>query len=133
MSEGVNNPKDLLPELDRDYLNGKEFDYEVIPEGGALLLIIKSFQFPIAYSPQITDLLIIIPSGYPNAQLDMFWTNPDVKLANGGWPAASQHHENHGGKSWQRWSRHNTASWRLGVDNLRTFISAIRSEINKGI
>jgi hypothetical protein len=122
-----------LPELDRDYLAEKEWDFEVTADaGGTLYLVVHNFSFP-RYVPNGADLLIIIPASYPNAQLDMFWTNPDVKLPNGDWPQAGTHHEEYVGRSWQRWSRHNTQQWRPGVDSLRSFFAAMRKEIDKGI
>jgi hypothetical protein len=123
----------LLPELDRDFLDAKGYDFEVHRENDTVLLVIRNMAFPAAYQPQVAELLIIIPAGYPNAQLDMFWTFPDVKLANGGWPAQSEHHQAYLGKNWQRWSRHFQQPWRPGIDSLKTFVASVRSEINKGI
>jgi hypothetical protein len=121
----------LIPESDRDFLIEKEFEHDIIPANGALHIVIRDFELPEAYIPAKTELLIILPAGYPNAALDMFWTAPDVMLKNGSWPTTATHHEDHHGKNWQRWSRH--IAWRAGQDNLRTFITAIRKEINKGI
>ncbi len=122
-----------LPEFDRDYLEEKGFDYDVIPSGGDLHIVIKDFEFPEAYSPRVADLMIILPAGYPGANLDMFWTSPDVMLASGVWPHQCEHHEQHHGRNWQRWSRHFRAPWRQGVDGLRTFVASVRAELAKGI
>jgi hypothetical protein len=130
---GIGDPNNLLPELDRDFLNSKEYDFDVLRVGGEIHLIIHNFQFPAAYTPRQADLLIIIPAGYPNANLDMFWTYPDVMRANGGWPQASEHHQPHGERTWQRWSRHVQNGWRPGTDCLQTFVAAVRKEIGKGI
>jgi|SRR6185437_13799915 len=121
----------LIPEQDRDFLQEKGYVYSISFISGTIYLIIKDFDFPEHYAPQKADLLILLPAGYPNAALDMFRTNPDIKLLNGAWPAASEPHEMHLEKSWQTWSRHIT--WRSGIDSLRTFISAVRKELNKGI
>lgn len=122
--------ENLIPEADRDFLKEKEYHFNILPHEGAIHLILEQIPFPEAYVPRVADILIIIPAGYPNAQLDMFWTFPDVKLANGSWPETSEHHQDFHGKNWQRWSRHGT--WRAGVDNLRTFISSVKREIEKG-
>jgi hypothetical protein len=124
---------ELLPELDRDHLAEKGYAVDVLQSAGQIHLIIRGFEFPLAYKPSAADLLIIVPAGYPNSQLDMFWTHPDVRLANGLWPAQAEYHEPHDGRSWQRWSRHSQQPWRPGVDCLRTFMAAIRKEIAKGI
>lgn len=125
---------DLLLEEDREYLDSKEFGYEVTQEPGGLLLVVHGFELPEAYAPRIVDLLVIIPAGYPNGCPDMFWTIPDVKRRDGSWPQSSEHHEDHGGRNWQRWSRHFIGDkWRAGIDNLRSYFASVRIELNKGI
>lgn len=91
--------------------------------------------FPLPrYTPQSADLLIIVPNGYPNTKLDMFWTHPDVSLPNGGVPLRADVHEQHGGRNWQRWSRHIAdGKWRPGVDNLRTYMTTVKTELAKGL
>jgi hypothetical protein len=124
----------LLPEIDRDFLDGKEYAYGTTKgTDGSIHLVIRDYDFPAAYAPQKADLLIILPAGYPNSHPDMFWTCPDVKRADGAWPAASEHHEAHGGRNWQRWSRHYQGQWRAGTDGLRSYLAAVRHEIAKGL
>lgn len=124
----------FLPEIDRDFLANKGYRYDVVKDGDALYLILFDFDFPIAYAPSKADVLIILPAGYPNSNPDMFWTNPDVKLPNGAWPTASEYHHAYCGRSWQRWSRHfPNGSWRAGVDNICSYIAAIKKELSKGI
>ena len=122
---------ELLPEIDVEFLQGKGFDYELVPFAAGFYLIIKQYEFPNAYLPRNADMLIILPMGYPNAPVDMFFTIPDVKLTDGTFPLNSNQHPNHDGKKWQQWSRH--IVWRIGIDNLRTYFSAIKKELIKGI
>jgi len=130
MAEEINNQDNLLPEVDLDFLKEKDFSYELQNEGNRILLIIKDYSLPDKFNPQKADLLVLIPSGYPNTPLDMFWTIPDIKLLNGNWPQAADQHETYGGRSWQRWSRH--GQWRAGIDTLKSFLTAVKNEINKG-
>ncbi len=118
----------LIPEPDEEYLQEKGYEYELKPQSGAIHLILKNVPFSEAFNPRQADILIIIPAGYPNAKLDMFWTFPHVRLQNGNYPAACNHFQSFHDKNWQRWSRHGL--WRGGVDNLRTFISSIKKEID---
>jgi hypothetical protein len=129
----VEDVEDLVPEVDRDFLVEKGYKYTAKRVGGDVHVIIEGFSFPAAYTPQRSNLLIILPAGYPNANLDMFRTLPDVKLASGAWPQNADNREVHAGVSWQRWSRHFTSAWRQGIDNLRTFVASIRHELDKGI
>lgn len=121
-----------LPRKDASFLESKGFPYELKQFGQELYLVLKDWKFPPAYSPEQADVLIIISPAYPLGPLDMFWTNPSIRLKSGAWPQASEPHQVlSDGKQWQRWSRHIT--WRPGTDNLQTFIKAITAEINKGI
>jgi hypothetical protein len=127
--------KKKLPEQDREFLEEKYPTYDVLEHEAELLVVLPAYDFPAAYNPRTADLMIVVPAGYPNAPLDMFWTFPNVMLANGSWPQNCASHATYANKSWQRWSRHffDTTPWRIGVDNLRTFTATIRKEIAKGI
>lgn len=123
----------LIPERDEEYLKGKGFRYDLTQAGAETHLVMHDWPFPSAYNVRTADLLIRIPAGYPMTALDMFYTFPTIMLATGGYPAGSQQMENHNGRTWQRWSRHHASGWRPGVDDLRTFITAMVVEIQKGI
>src|SRR5258707_10841081 len=113
----------LIPESDEQYLNDKQFDYQLAEAGPEIHLILRGWPFPEAYSVRTADVLIRIPPGYPMGQLDMFYTHPTIMRTNGTFPEACQQMETHGDRTWQRWSRHH--AWRSGIDNLRTFIAAM--------
>jgi hypothetical protein len=120
----------LIPDDDTEFLNGKGYDYELVQVGTEVHLIIHHFPFP-AYRPEEADLLIRLLSGYPQTAVDMFYTIPDVKLPSGAFPLNCDQHPAFADRRWQQWSRHST--WRSGVDNLRTFIRVVTTEIQKGI
>lgn len=123
----------MLPEDDVAFLESKGYRYTFTPERRVGYLVIADFPFPRAYTPRTAELLIRIVAGYPNSQLDMFWTSPDVRLAaTNAFPDRSNVKETYLGRSWQRWSRHWRAEWRAGIDCLETFIGAIINELNKG-
>lgn len=124
--------REELPEADRLHLDEKGYDYEVRAAGGELDVIIHKFPLPPAYEPRECDLLLRLPVGYPNAKADMFWTTPGVQLAKGGTPQAADQPATYAGRSWQRWSRH-FGGWRPGVDGVRSYLAAVRKELDKGI
>ena len=125
--------EELLPEADTDFLTAAGYDFSVTRVGQQVQVVIRQFPLP-RYKPQSADLLIIVPNGYPNAKLDMFWTYPDVSLPNGGIPLKADVHEQHGDRNWQRWSRHIAdGKWRPGVDNLRTYLTTVKTELAKGL
>lgn len=125
--------EDLVPEIDREFLAEKNLKFSVSRVGGDSHIVIHEFDFPEAYTPRKANLLIILPAGYPNADPNMFWTEPVVKLASGNFPERADTHAVYNGKSWQRWSRHFVNPWRQGVDNLRTFFMTIRRELARGV
>lgn len=120
----------LLPEPDIQFLEEKEFDYEIVQANGEVRVTIRDFPFPEQYRPRRANLMLRLPAGYPNANPDMFWTNPEVRLANGKFPLNAGWHDP-SASNWQRWSRH-SKSWRPGTDNLRTKIASVRRELEAG-
>ena len=120
-----------LPEVDADFLCEKGFQFEEHQVGGEVRLVIHNFPLPLAYVPRTCDLLLKLPAGYPNANPDMFWTSPAVRLADGRTPMSAEVMEFCDGRDWQRWSRH-SGSWRPGVDNLRSKLRAVQSELEQG-
>ena len=121
---------ELLPEIDAEFLEEKGFDYQVVQASGEIRVIISNFPFPEQYTPRASKLMLRLPAGYPNANPDMFWTNPDVKLTNGAYPLNAGYLDPTA-DGWQRWSRHDYG-WRGGIDNLRTKLASVRREIEKG-
>jgi hypothetical protein len=120
----------LLPESDREFLDSKAYTYEV-QRAGDIYVLIRDFVLPEAYAPRTCTLMLKLPAGYPNANPDMFWTAPNIRLLGGAFPVATEVVETHMGQSWQRWSRH-TNGWRAGVDNIQTKLRAVVSELAKG-
>src|ERR1700677_3320566 len=97
---------DLLPEIDREFLREKGLKFSASKVGADVHIVLHDFEFPKTYAPTAADLLIVLPAGYPNAKLDMFYTRPDIKLVNGNWPNACQARAKYGDVEWQQWSRH---------------------------
>ena len=102
-----------------------------MPNGNEALLVIAGLGVdPAKYDRATVDLLIRVPAGYPMAALDMFYVDPPLRLHSGGYPPQADHFESHGGRQWQRFSRHlNGTPWRPGVDCLRTFIAPVIHEL----
>jgi len=127
----TSNGQHILPEVDVEFLSNKGYDFEEYQTGGEVHLIIHNFPLPPHYVPRTCDLLLKLPAGFPNANPDMFWTSPIVRLANGESPVAANVTEVYNGRAWQRWSRHST-SWRAGIDNLRSKIRSVKTELDQG-
>jgi hypothetical protein len=120
-----------LPEDDEAYLNGKRFTWELLPGGPGAYLVIRDFAVSgDKYDRDLTDLMIMIPAGYNQAQLDMYWVDPRLLLKNGQYPPAANVFETHLNRSWQRFSRH-LSQWRPGLDGLPMFFALIQSELQE--
>src|SRR5580765_6653797 len=103
---------DLLPDGDVEYLKSKAFQYRAVQDGGVVALTILEFELPSLYAPAKCELMVRLPSSYPNANPDMFWTIPTITRANGGSPQAADVFEVYLSRRWQRWSRHFQGTWR---------------------
>lgn len=124
--------EDLVPEIDREFLSSKGLKFRAVRAGEEVHVIIDDFPFPDAYTPRTASLLIKLPAGYPSANLDMFWTNPVIRLVSGDMPQNCTDLQMINEVQWQQWSRHFATAWRQGVDNLQTFVATIRRELQKG-
>lgn len=122
--------REILPSSDRAFLEDRNILFEVVTEGSTVGVILKSLALPEGkYDHAETDVLILLPGGYPDCAPDMFYTCPQVKLVSTGRaPAAANVDHAFRGRVWQRWSRHNNA-WRPGIDGLQTMVARVRSAI----
>lgn len=100
---------------------------------GWMTIVLAGYRLPEGLKPSTIDLLIRLPPQFPDAQPDMFWAHPDVTLAaTGGYPPAADAHQPFLGRNWQRFSRHLApGAWKVGVDNLGTWLASIRRLLNQ--
>ncbi len=99
--------------------------YEEEADGAFTTVTITGFPLPDGLQPAVSDLLIRLPPGFPDAAPDMFWLNPAVSTSGGAVPG-TESREVYLGRTWQRWSRHIGSQWRPGIDDLATYIAYIR-------
>lgn len=122
----------MLPPTDLEFLADRGVPHDVRPEGGMVCVVLPGWRLPAGYDRESADLLIRIPSGYPDLPPDMWWFSPAAKLANGSSAPATEAVEQYLGRSWQRWSRHfQPGQWRSGVDGLESFVALIREELTR--
>jgi hypothetical protein len=72
-----------------------------------------------------TTVLIRVPRAYPDAGLDMFWTDPGLILADGQIPQAANSMEQYAGRMWRRFSWHHNG-WNPTLNNLHTYMEFVR-------
>lgn len=122
--------RDALPSADRAYLESHAYAFEVVVDGSQVGVVLKDFPLPPGKFVQDTaDVLILLPGGYPDCAPDMFYLSPKLVIkATGQQPRKADVDHAFGGRTWQRWSRHNP-QWRSGMDGLQTMIARVRAAI----
>lgn len=119
-----------LPLEDLEYLDahyrGKWHKFS--EESGKHALLITGFGLPDGFAQNTSDLMILVPAGYPGICLDMFYFDPPLDLLSGEDPGALAVEE-HFGRFWQRWSRH--YEWIPGVHDLCHHIEYLRNELER--
>jgi E2/UBC family protein E len=121
-----------LPPTDSVFLADRDINHTIALDGGMTCVIFPNWPVPLGYDRQATDLLVRLPSGYPDVPPDMWWFCPGIKLADGRAAQATEAIERHLGRDWQRWSRHFQAGqWRSGIDGLESYLALIRQELGR--
>lgn len=115
-----------LRAADRAVLDELGRTYEVGSDGAFVTIVVSAFALPCGIQPEVSDLLLRLPPGFPDAAPDMFWLDPAVSGPGGGVIAGTESREAYLGRTWQRWSRHIAGQWRPGIDNLGTYLAYIR-------
>ncbi|TLY30820.1 MAG: hypothetical protein E6K63_00400 [Nitrospirae bacterium] len=116
----------FLPSADLKYLTTKGVRYEELVVGDQKAVIFMAWELePGRFDHPLVDILVLLPSGYPDTGPDMFHTLPWLRLASvSRYPRAADQSTNFNGQSWQRWSRHNS-DWRPGRDGIWTVVKRI--------
>ncbi len=94
---------------------------------GWVNLVLHGYRLPAGLVPSSIDLLIRLPSQFPDAAPDMFWVIPDVtRVGTGTCPPNTEVHEPYLGRTWQRFSRHlQPGAWQVGVDGIPSWLATI--------
>ena len=120
----------MLPAPDAAFLTERSLEYSAEVEGGTLCIIVPRWDLPAGYTIREADLLVRLPTGYPDLPPDMWWFDPAVLRIDGCTIPATDATERYRGRTWQRWSRHlSPEQWRSGVDGLGSFFTLIREEL----
>jgi hypothetical protein len=123
----VPSPAFKLAETDVESLDAMKVEWSATKEmAGTLLLMIKHWRIPPGYNVSEATLVLVIPQGYPDTQIDMAYFAPALTRADGkGINNISTVNWSIG--TFQQWSRHRTANnpWRPGVDDVATHLSLV--------
>jgi hypothetical protein len=121
--------------LDADYAELEEQGLAYREDTGNRFLVLPGYPLPEGlYHQTNCDVLVIIPSNYNQAGIDMLWTFPYLTRLDGkAIPQTSRPGEGDNrsfeGREFCRWSRHwkePRVAWRPGTDNVATILHRIR-------
>lgn len=120
----------MLPERDVVYMTAQFPGHRIELDGGHPAVVLPDFQLPPGFTPRTVTLLLLVPFGYPDTPLDMFWVTPHVSLT-GQVPTATCD-EQHLGSVWQRFSRHlPPGGWRPGVDGIQSYLALLSTMLSR--
>jgi Prokaryotic E2 family E len=116
---------------DAESLRQTHYSLDLKPESSRVYAEFHGFRLPKnRFNKGRTELLVVVPLPYPDAKIDMFYTEPDLSLINGGVPKGAEVIESHLGRNWRRFSWH-TNSWNPAVDDLASHVSFIEQRLHE--
>jgi hypothetical protein len=122
-----------LLEEDLARLHGQGFRFEIVCAGAEVGIVVHDVRLPDGvYSRRSTDMLLKTTVLYPQSEMDMFWVQPEVLLASGAEPVATNL-EVHFGRTWRRFSWHRNCPWVPGRDDLLTHLEFARARLEHGL
>ena len=106
-----------------------DFETQEVPGNGCIVRI-PNVALPVGWSKQQTQVTLVAPEGYPFAKPDCFWTDVDLRLANGALPKNSQLNNpipGYGGNHlWFSW---HVDPWNPNQNDLITWFTLIKRRL----
>lgn len=123
----------LLP-VDEAHLDDLALPWETVLEGEHRWLVISDYAVPPGYQAGKVQLALLVPTTYPQAQIDMFYVHPPLAKLDGG-AIPNLMHQSIGGVAFQAWSRHRgqISAWNPRHDNVVTHLALVESAIAKEV
>jgi hypothetical protein len=121
-----------LKEAVKPLANGEP---ELKPLGnGSYLVRIPGWKLCKGWNREVTEVLFVVPVGYPAAQPDCFWVAPTgFRVEGGGTPQNSNDSNPIPGDSEARsttWFSWHLQSWNPSRDTMKTFLDVIKARLN---
>jgi hypothetical protein len=94
---------------------------------GSLIVEVPNVALPVGWSLAATTVRWVLSAGYPAAQPDCFYTDVELRLANGDMPVNSGFQELQGRQLlWFSW---HVQGWRPGRDDLLSYLRFVESRL----
>ncbi|MBI3616575.1 MAG: hypothetical protein HY211_08705 [Candidatus Omnitrophica bacterium] len=110
--------------------------YQQVEHGANLdWLLFKQFPLPPGWNIQATELLVLVPPGYPATPPDNFYVKNGLRLVDGKAPSSYTENQSALGGSWAQFSFHaqgwDPSSDFKNGDNLLTFMLAVERRLQE--
>lgn len=104
---------------DAEYLREEGYDVELEREGNNVYALFHEFQLPEGkYNKETVTILQPVPIPYPEGEMEMFWTDVDIRTASGQVPEKATVTNTYLGEEWRRFSWHRQKEWDPATDDL---------------
>jgi hypothetical protein len=100
-------------------------------------LVVKEFPLPRGWNREATWVVILAPPGYPTTPPDNFYTDPELRLANGASPSNTSGIQEHAGRRCLMFSYHvESGDWKPHADiesghNLLTYLEGVAKRLSE--
>lgn len=92
---------------------------------GTALIELRDFVLPAGWNKQKVTVYFVVPVGYPTARPDTFWTDSDLRLADGGPAVNTGNNQQPGVPPNLLWFSWHPSAWNPNRDNLVTYVAMI--------
>ena len=127
----------MREEVAQELASVERQDGELRVDPDSAWMIVERYPLPPGWNKPTTKILILIPPGYPTTPPDNFYTDDDLRLADGSQAGSTSLGQAHAGEPWQQFSYHvqpgewrPQADWRRG-DNLMTYMAAVGRRLSE--
>lgn len=133
MQDDSDLPDQLVDDIET--LEDDGFDIEIHRTANTVHVIFRDFDLPEKFNRDSTDILVNVPAPriYPQGGIDMFWTEEDVRLANGEVPERADETKCLAGCERRRFSYHrgdiNDPDWNTDYNDLVDHVSFIEQRL----
>lgn len=100
---------------------------------GTSLISVPDFPLPSGWNKSTTGVWFVLPVGYDSgARPDCFWSDLDLRLANGNDPQNSNQQQLPGTGGTARWFSWHLTTWSAATDTILTYLNSIRDRFRRG-
>jgi hypothetical protein len=98
-------------------------------QDGTFTVRVPGIPLPPGWNRQTVDIAFVVPTGYPLANPDCFWAEPDLALASGGAPKNTGQSATPGSPPNWLWFSWHPGMWDPNGSDLGTYLRLVRRRL----